>query len=393
MHMEETSGLLISENIDYRRGYDHNYMVIKGWNDTGTYIMRMLGENRIQGLLTMKMTLNEGKEELCYDISSRQPLSRVFEHREINYEKLVKIIKETERSYSAISEYMLPEEHMILNPEYIYMNVETCELAFAYYEGYTRSFGESYLELAEYLMERVNHSDTKAVMLAYRLFRTVKDNNFTLEAIMNMLTDENDKDMDDSYSREDSRVPEISSYEELRENHDEENNVIGDTRSIGIIAGRLKEKALKLMKRESGIREDEAFPTEKAACKPMGSVSGAHNIPEEAGYGKTVILVNNTGDGQHYLVRSVKGREETYELGENGVTIGKLEDSVDIVLNDNSVSRMHARIYKEGDCWYIMDTNSTNGTYVNGLQLEGDERIILESGDELRFGRVKMEFR
>ena len=66
---------------------------------------------------------------------------------------------------------------------------------------------------------------------------------------------------------------------------------------------------------------------------------------------------------------------------------------MDLVLEDLSVSRMHARIIKQGADVYLEDLNSTNGTFKNGLRLEPYERRKLETGDEIKCGNVTLIFR
>lgn len=56
----------------------------------------------------------------------------------------------------------------------------------------------------------------------------------------------------------------------------------------------------------------------------------------------------------------------------------------DIVVNDPEVSRRHARIYTQGDLFYIEDNGSTNGTCVNGQRLMGPS--ALQSGDRINIG-------
>ena len=40
----------------------------------------------------------------------------------------------------------------------------------------------------------------------------------------------------------------------------------------------------------------------------------------------------------------------------------------------------------------LIDLNSTNGTFINDVQLEQGEVAELEKGDELRFGNVRMKY-
>jgi pSer/pThr/pTyr-binding forkhead associated (FHA) protein len=52
---------------------------------------------------------------------------------------------------------------------------------------------------------------------------------------------------------------------------------------------------------------------------------------------------------------------------------------------DDGLSRLHASIYKEGDRVWIVDENSSNGTFVNGLRVSG-AGTPLRSGDSIRIG-------
>ena len=74
-------------------------------------------------------------------------------------------------------------------------------------------------------------------------------------------------------------------------------------------------------------------------------------------------------------------------------TIGKKRGETDLVLNDQSISRLHARIIKETDGYYLEDMNSTNGTFKNGLQLQPYERRKLEEGDEITLGKITVIYR
>ena len=51
------------------------------------------------------------------------------------------------------------------------------------------------------------------------------------------------------------------------------------------------------------------------------------------------------------------------------------------------VSRTHANLLVEGDVYYIEDTGSSNGTYVNGLPLPAGNRHRLRPGDRIALGK------
>lgn len=75
------------------------------------------------------------------------------------------------------------------------------------------------------------------------------------------------------------------------------------------------------------------------------------------------------------------------------ITVGKMAGAVNLVLNDQSVSRLHARISRDGNRFFITDLNSTNGTFRNGMRLEPNASEIIEPGDEIGIGKLKFIYR
>jgi hypothetical protein len=69
-------------------------------------------------------------------------------------------------------------------------------------------------------------------------------------------------------------------------------------------------------------------------------------------------------------------------------TIGRRGDN-DIVLEDLSVSASHAWIMNQQNHYVIMNTLSTNGTFVNGKRIH---EATLRHGDRVRFGQVEFTF-
>jgi len=86
---------------------------------------------------------------------------------------------------------------------------------------------------------------------------------------------------------------------------------------------------------------------------------------------------------RHLLVR-VKGAElgRVSRLPPEPFRVGRSQDC-ELWLGDDGVSRKHARIFQEGTAYLIEDTESANGTFVQGQRVS---RQLLRDGDVIQFG-------
>lgn len=83
-------------------------------------------------------------------------------------------------------------------------------------------------------------------------------------------------------------------------------------------------------------------------------------------------------------------RGTTLPLRGQGVLIGRNPECA-LILDDDFASSRHARIFAEGDEWFVEDLGSTNGTFLNDERLT--EVMPLTVGSELRIGRTIIEAR
>jgi serine/threonine protein kinase len=60
------------------------------------------------------------------------------------------------------------------------------------------------------------------------------------------------------------------------------------------------------------------------------------------------------------------------------INIGR-HNSNDLVLSDQGASRFHAAVYEQNGNWYLLDRDSTHGTFVNGCRVEGATLLPLNA--------------
>lgn len=72
--------------------------------------------------------------------------------------------------------------------------------------------------------------------------------------------------------------------------------------------------------------------------------------------------------------------------------IGSDYSKMDCVIRNNRyISRCHAKIYYENDCYFLEDAGSMNGTYINGVKLAEGLKYKLISGDIINLADCKFE--
>jgi len=93
--------------------------------------------------------------------------------------------------------------------------------------------------------------------------------------------------------------------------------------------------------------------------------------------------------GEAYLVM-IHGDDlgKRFAIADRPVEVGR-SAACDVTIDNESVSRKHARLWWAGEAYRVRDLGSTNGTYVNDVQvLERD----LSDGDQVRIGRAIFKF-
>jgi FHA domain len=180
---------------------------------------------------------------------------------------------------------------------------------------------------------------------------------------------------------------------------------------------RIDPNALKNASKTMPVRPGGMSAADLVACPHCGKYNQAQEaicfscgqpIKEDA-IVNTRKLADNTSNRDSFfgndsiLVLSVRGSNVTFKVRpqkqKHDVVIGRADNSMkpDIDLTEFSagtmgVSRMHVTIHFDAqhNTLSVMDMNTMNGTFVNGVRLYPQEVRVLQHGDELRLGQLTM---
>jgi pSer/pThr/pTyr-binding forkhead associated (FHA) protein len=136
-------------------------------------------------------------------------------------------------------------------------------------------------------------------------------------------------------------------------------------------------------------------------CEKCGAFLGAEPERRDDASTATYVIDDSTGElrpvdvgdvaaeSGALVIRSGGGRVgQSFPLHDERMTIGRSPDA-EVFLDDVTVSRDHAVLVKRSGAWYLDDSGSLNGTYVNRRRIDSHR---LEDGDELQIGKYKLTY-
>lgn len=178
--------------ISYKREMNHNYLILSSpdWKNSG-YECKMLAGNCIDGLLKFRLRNQEDGQKFYYEITSKQPLSRLAMQKPITGGEVRRILFSISSVLERIEEYLLKEDQILLEPDYIYIEPDFFQVYFCVIPGYSCNFFHAITKLFQYLLEKINHRDKDGVVLIYNLYHESLKENYSMSDLLRFLSETN----------------------------------------------------------------------------------------------------------------------------------------------------------------------------------------------------------
>ena len=136
-------------------------------------------------------------------------------------------------------------------------------------------------------------------------------------------------------------------------------------------------------------------PTYTPTQMPQGQAMnfGETTVLGGGGIGETTVLgATPATQVKPHLIRAKNN--EKIDLNKPVFRIGKEKSYVDYFIGDNSaISRSHANIISRDGEYFVVDTNSTNHTYVNGQMIQSNVETKIAHGAKIKLANEDFEFR
>lgn len=372
-----------------------------------------------------------------YRLIYRTTVRAVKGHLPFTLKRLMNMAASIIGVMEAVEEYLLEQDGILWKADCVFLEADTGKLQFCYYPAGAEDTGTVKEFLAE-ILQVVDKKDEKAALFILQFYDLITEPDCTLEILQEFR-----RDWIEGKKRIEATAP--VEEEEDQQNPGEGNNIlISRSNSIQgkeqngmgeqIVKGFLvvtggislvlifcllldiltydyirylffsigalifltiiymhvtkEESADEIMKEyfenqemEGRQRKENAFQT---------GVWGETSVLTAASVEQKEVVAAEKGQGRLYLEPSEKEKYPPVYIGNKGVVLGCMAEGCDYILQDRGISRMHAKIMEKADGIYLLDLNSTNGTYLNGEMIKSGEDYKLEEGDMVAF--AKSEF-
>ncbi len=441
--------------INYFRDANHNYMVLGNLEGVEQdYSYRMVMENKMEGFLPCSMRKLNGEISLYYTIDSKVTLRNRYTIRKMSGKELLELFEAIRSALDVLQTFFMDESSILFGQDMIFCDLLSGKYAFA---CSPRNAGGGFSDFADSLLDLVDEEDEHAVMQVYKLCELAQNKDLSVrdmlrvteaeiaeigessrEAGMNM---EEVQDLDSGnleFSAEDES--DIETVEAPKEEGRSSPVLffvlaVGFIGVIGILlfirtmylltyreniitlAVMAVSAIFALLAMLAGVRtvhknkksgmpkenvQEIAYEEEEYLTYP--SLSDHHLqakkerpetfASEDLSYGATTLL--NPGIAQREQRLYSRGGDKCIQISLDSLplTVGKMPGYVDFLLQNESISRVHAMFYRgANDRICVKDLNSTNGTFRNGIRLQPQEGISLLPGDEICLGNLVFDYR
>lgn len=357
--------------------------------DDRRYQYCILTRGGIKGLLSCSLRYINGEAYLYYDITSKQNTAQLCRNQLLDRNWVCSFFESLRITRQEMGRFLLDEKNILVYPEHVFQDIGSKNFFFLYLP-YSME-GNGMLKFLDFIIEHMDYEDERLVECVYGMYEKMDKNGdaYFLEQIFEdakqlQIFKENagcEKDIDVSQVISEEPKEEGAVYRETPERNMSENTKLLKQGLWGRLSGKKKKET----------RERAAY--REAMLAHMEGVAVAEEAAYDTeDYGQTVYMERPAEETKRHKLYTPDGRVAAVVETDNFL-IGKQKEEVNLVLEDDSVSRIHARIFVEDKLFYLEDLNSTNGTFKNGLRLQPYEKRRIGEADEIRIGKLLFVFR
>lgn len=426
----------------YKKDGNKNTMIIKEENiNEDDYKLQMIFNNEIKGILPLTLKNIDNKLEIHYDISSMVSLESMYAKRRMVGKEIYSLVKSIKKLSDSMREYLLSINGILFETGLVYLKRQGEKFYFCYFPRIVKDTEGDYMSslrnFFDSLLEYIDHDDRQAVQIAYGIQQITISDSFTVQDLMDCAEKYINSERNQRYAYEDNisrcKKYSISDRKEMSENSYLEDDTQSfrnidldqDNEDIFYKPDRSKKRRgtnknkVEGSKKCKGTDKNKVEGSKKTLEGFWKSITDTFNFKSKYKYETDLVMeetnytINDTKiEDEKYSFEELETEDATMLLTSMGpkknitlkcviedemleispnkypCVLGKSKKSSDFYIESPVVSRVHMRIGEELEGYYVEDLNSTNGTFVNGIQLRPHEKKEINVGDHITMADI-----
>ena len=362
---------------------------------------QMMLKKHLSGLLPVEKCYVNGAGQYWYNISGKQALDTYCKMKTIGVAFIEKIILSICNELEILEWNLIDVNCMVLDPELIFIGNGSEEILFTIYPGSKHEVFSELQQLMEYLLTKTDHKDKDAVHAAYSIYEMTLNESYSIMDIKDAILDARGKSAEEHKREEQVIKQEVSDVKQKEPLSKFAKKEIKTNQE-----GAKKKKLGNFLKLknywEEWIQMLHKTPEELFHKKEKWEKEELHTVyPTEQPLERmpmqpleihpTVCLSQPGRGARGFLMYEGFERYPNFQIQGASCTIGK-QEGVELLLEKETIIRIHAKIECLENKYYIEDLNSTNGTFLNEDPLIYKKRVQLKENDMIRFADIRYRF-
>lgn len=163
------------------------YLILKDAPYQESYEKEMLQQNRIPGILEMKLMSVDGEIMPCYNVNGQKEFAGLLEAGNLAPALVLSLFQNLFTTIKQIKGYLLNMNNLILEENYIFQDDKTGCCSFVYLPGYQENLRMQMICLLEKMINKMNHVDRACSNQVYDLYEIIAEQNFDFDNLQKFL--------------------------------------------------------------------------------------------------------------------------------------------------------------------------------------------------------------
>jgi len=416
-----------------------SYLVVTvdGDEKVWSYQMEMVANNRIKRVLPFDARMKDGRMSFYYRVTSKIPLVHFLKKIRIKKHEFIQLLLDITSVLLDSRYYLLFDQCFILDERFIYINPATREISLAYVP--VPADDDTGQKLRKLVIGLIVHTadieEDSGDNFVHKLLALVKSDMFSVLNLNSFLKElagdsplpavDTDGPSGDCASGTPAVRPVKEEYNKVKAEcspgidvkprpviiallfqilfavmlvlankyvKSSGRDTVATYAAIALIVIAVDILLFKKLFISMHHRKDEDPGGQEESLDVMESKSSESSTDHSDSRINETVFLGCPDETFPYLLGGKDSMPKIIPIVKPDFVVGRLQSQVDHVIHNKAVGKVHARIISREGSYYVMDFNSRNGTFINGVRIDCSTEVEIRNNDRLAFANSEYVF-